>query len=148
MLTLSEDRATRLVRIYTPPGGEVEVRKGQTFRQAAALEVWQEVGIGLDQTKLMLIGDPQLILPTKEYDPYKGVGLIILSYFYRGEWQPENILPNKVPEQGSMIVDHRLVPLPNSIEEINDWARQSIGIFPNYKTILLEISKMVKEGDL
>jgi 8-oxo-dGTP pyrophosphatase MutT (NUDIX family) len=148
LLTLSEDRAKKPIQFWTPPGGEVEVRKGQTLREAAIAEVYEEVGLALDPRKLSLIGEPQFIYPTEKYNPYNGVGLIIMSYLYQGEWNPVFRL-NAVPEVGCMIVDYRLVPLPNSIDAIDDWgstADLGINVYPNYAEKLLQVSKIVREG--
>jgi len=143
LLTLSEDRAKKEIPFWTPPGGEVECRKGQLPREAAAIETYEEIGLELDHRKLALVGDPQFIYPTEEYNPYNGIGLIILSYLYKGEWNPVFRL-NAIPEKGCMIVDYKLVPLPNSLEEISNWP---IRVYPNYAEKLLE-GKIVKEGDL
>lgn len=139
LLTLSEDRAKRPVKFWTPPGGEVECRKGQLPREAAVAEVYEEIGLKLDPNKLILVGDPQFIYPTKEYDPYnKGIGLIILSYVYAGLWDIEDVELNKVPEKGCMIVDYTMIQRPYSMEEINNW---SIKVYPNYAEKLLETRK-------
>jgi len=143
LLTLSEDREK--ARIYTPTGGEIEVLVGQKPREAAAAEAWEEVGLKLDEQELVHIGDPQLILPTPEYDPYKGVGLMISSYFYKGKWRFEDIELNKKPEKNCMIVDTILLPLPSSMEEINSW---DINIYPNYAEKLLELDQLLREGNI
>jgi len=140
LLTLSEDRAKKDIKIWTPPGGETKVRKGQMPRDAAVAEVYEEVGIELDPKRLVLIGEPQFIYPTKEYDPYKGIGLIILSYGYSDIWWKKDIQLNKVPEKGCMIVDYKATSLPSSIEEINAW---DIKIYPNYAKKLLELYRML-----
>lgn len=138
LLTLSEDRAKRPVKFWTPPGGEVKVREGQIPREAAVAEVYEEVGLKLDPQKLILIGEPQFIYPTPAYNPYNGIGLIILSYIYAGIWNLDEIELNKVPEKGCMIVDYTLVPRPHSMEEIEKW---DIKIYPNYAERLLEAAK-------
>jgi len=143
LLTLSEDRAER--NIWTPPGGEVEVRKGQTPREAAVAEIYQEVGLKIDSTDLHLIGDPQFIYPTPAYDPYNGIGLIILSYLHTGFWNTGEIKLNRVPEKGCMIKRYKLVALPASIKEIESW---DINIYPNYAEILLELDLLLREGKI
>lgn len=141
LLTLSEDREAR--NIWTPPGGGVKVREGQTPHEAAVMEVYEEVGITIDPQKLVLIGEPQLIYPTSEYDPYKGVGIIIYSYGYAGKWNPEWIVLNMVPEKRCMIKKYALVSFPNSLDGIKKWP-----LYPNYALKLLEFVKMVREGKL
>lgn len=143
LLTLSEDRAVG--NIYTPPGGEVEVRKGQTPCEAAIAEVYQEVGLKIDSADLHLIGDPQFIYPTPAYDPYKGIGLVILSYLHTGFWNTGEIRLNRVPEKGCMIKRKKLVALPVSMEEINSW---DINIYPNYAEKLLELDLLLREGKI
>lgn len=143
LLTLSEDREVR--NIWTPPGGEVKVREGQTLHEAAVTEVYEEVGITIDPQKLVLVGEPQLIYPTSGYDPYNGVGIIIFSYGYTGKWNPDDIVWNKIPEKGCMIVNQVFVDFPNSLWEIERWRYK---LYPNYATKLLEFVKMVREGKI
>lgn len=139
LLTLSEDRAAR--NIWTPPGGKVEVREGQTPREAAVAEVYQEVGLKIRAKDLLLMGDPQFIYPTSEYNPYDGIGLIILSYLHTGlRLNTSEIKLNKIPEKGCMIKEYKLVRLPGSMEEIEKWPFK---VYPNYAEKLLEISNFL-----
>lgn len=140
LLTLSEDREVR--NIWTPPGGGVKVREGQTPREAAIKEVYEEIGITIDSQKLVIIGEPQLIYPIVGYDPYKGVGIIIFSYGYAGKWNPKQIILNMVPEKGCMIKKYALVSFPNHMGEIQKW---SYKLYPNYALKLLEFVKMIRE---
>lgn len=158
LLTLSEDRAKKEPPIWTPPGEEVKVREGQLPEEAAVAEVYEEVGIKISPENLLLIGNPQVIYPTKQYDPYKGVGLIIFSYLYRGEWNPRDIKINTVPEKDCMIVDYRMIPLPNPLKQplkkdkSNAWGSVSvcmdylketgITIYPNYAEKIVEANKI------
>ena len=142
-MTLSEDREEAL--IYTPAGGEAEVLIGQYPKEAAVTEVDEEIGLELNEQKLVLIGDPQFILPTPEYDPYDGVGLMILSYFYKRKWNISDIKLNKKPEKDCMIVNTISLPLPGSMEEIEKW---DINIYPNYALKLLELDQLLREGKI
>ncbi|MCK4919223.1 MAG: hypothetical protein KAS01_02455 [Candidatus Pacebacteria bacterium] len=99
----------------------------------------------LDDRKLVNIGEPQLILPTSEYDPYDGIGMIISSYVYKGEWNPCDVRLNVVPEEGCEIVDTILLPLPSSMEEIGNW---DINIYPNYAEKLLELDQLLRIGKI
>ena len=144
-LTLSEDRENGKDSIYTPVGGEVEVRNGQNLKEAAVAETWEEVGLMLNDRNLVHVGEPQLILPTPEYDPYDGVGIMISSYVYNGEWSPDDVVLNMVPEPGCLIVDTVLLPLPSSMEEINSW---DINIYPNFAEKLLELDRLLQEGKI
>ena len=140
LLTLSEDRVEN--NIWTPPGGEVEVREGQTPYEAAVAEVYQEVGLKIDSKDLRLIDNPQFIYPTPAYDPYNGIGLVILSYLHTGFWNTGEIKLNRVPEKGCMIKKYKLVALPTSMEEIEKW---NINIYPNYTEKLLELNQLLRE---
>jgi len=150
LLTLSEDRRDR--NIFTPLGGEIKVRKGQTPHEAAVAEVYEEAGLVIDPAKLVLVGEPQLIYPTKEYNPYPakkvkgGAGIIIFSYVYTGKWNPKDIVWNKIPEKGCMIVDHVFASFPHSIWEIE--TKWPFKVYPNYAEKLLEFTKMVQEGKI
>ena len=142
-LTLSEDREEAL--IYTPAGGEIKVLNGQYPREAAVAEVWEETGLKLSEQDLVHIGDPQLILPTPEYDLYDGVGILISSYLHTGKWNLNDIVLNKEPEKDCMIVDTVLLPLPCSMGEIDSW---DINIYPNFAAKLLELNQLLREGKI
>lgn len=149
LLTLSEDRKDR--NIWTPLGGEVKVRLGQTPHEAAVAEVCEEAGLEIDPRKLVLIGEPQLIYPTEEYNSYPakgvegGAGIIIFSYAYTGKWNPKDIVWNNKPEKGCMIINHAYVDFPYSLWEIKKWPYK---LYPNYALKLLEFVKMVRGGKL
>lgn len=149
LLTLSEDRKDR--NIWTPVGGEIKVRLGQTPHEAAVAEVYEEAGLEIDPRKLVLIGEPQLIYPTEEYNPYPakgvegGAGIIIFSYAYTGKWNPKDIVWNEIPKKRCMIVDHAYVNFPYSLQEIKKWP---YNLYSNYALKLLEFVKMTREGKL
>lgn len=147
LMTLAEDRVAR--NIWTPPGGEDKVREGQTPRETAVAEVYEEIGLKIEADGLRLIGDPQFIFPTPEYDPYDGIGLIILSYVYTGLWNTSEIRLNRVPEKGCMIKQYKLIGLPHSATEIQGWENKlGVKVYPNYAAKLLELDQMVIEGKL
>lgn len=157
LLVLSEDRKER--NIWTPPGGEVKVRDGQMPREAAVAEVYEEVGLKINPKWLCLIGEPQFIYPTSEYNPYNGVGIIILSYLHTKLWDAREIKLNRVPEKGCMIVDYRMVPLPTPLKHplkkdksnvwgtasdyISDLRNAGITVYPNYAEKLLEANEIL-----
>lgn len=70
---------------------------------------------------------------------------MISSYLYTGEWSLDDIVLNMKPEHGCMIVDTTSLPLPSSMEEINNW---DINIYPNYAEKLLELDQLLREGKI
>lgn len=143
VLLLTEERKDD--NIWVVPGGELSYKNLESFQDAVAREVGEELGIELYPEDMELF-DAQIGYPIKG-SPYedKGITSVIVSFVYcitAGELA--NIEINMTSEEGCNIVDILTIKVPHILAKIELGTRN---VYPALEATLKKLDEHLKKGN-